>query len=506
MSLAPEKRVEMTISFENSPTVYDFYEDDAFITAIMGPVGSGKSYGCATKLMRLALAQKPSPVDNIRYTRWAVVRNTYGELKTTTLKTWTEIFPEHQWGRINHTPPITHHIRMPGRTVGGQKIAGVDCEVMFLALDQPKDVRKLLGLYITGFWVNEVREVAYTVVTHLIRRTGRYPPTRDGGPTWRGGMLDTNPMDEDHWYHTAAEKESRRGKYAWNFYKQPAAIIELKKEEEGAIFAKGKWWKFNPEAENIGNLPDGYYEQQLSSSKLDEIRCYIAGQYVYVQEGKPVWPEYDDDAMVGTPEYVKGIPMQIGLDFGLTPAAVLGQKDPRSNQWRILAELPMFDMGLERFGLALNSLIQLRFQGAELLAWGDPAGKERDPIYEVTCFDYLTRNCHINARPTATNDPKTRREAGAAPMERRNGLVIHSECKFLRKALGGGYHFKRVQVSGKEFYRNVANKNHFSHIGDAFGYLMLGGGEYRRLVQNATQTQNFPAVAKANHDFDVWSV
>lgn len=500
MSLAPEKKVDFVISFAESESVHDFYQDNAFVTGIMGPVGSGKSYGCAAKLMRLALAQKPSPVDNVMYTRWAVVRNTYGELKTTTMKTWTELFPEHQWGRINHTPPITHHIRMPGRG----KIPGLDCEVMFLALDQPKDVRKLLSLNITGFWANEARELAFTVITHLIRRVGRYPPMRDGGPSWRGGFMDTNPMDEDHWWHTMAEKERPRGKYRWNFYKQPPAVFEVGKEEPGALYAKGRWWKFNDEAENIGNLPDGYYEQQISSSNLDEIRCYIAGQYVYVQEGRPVWPEYDDDAMVGTPEYVKGIPLQIGFDWGLTPAAALGQKHPTTSQWRILSELPMFDMGLERFGLALNSHVQLKYPGAELLGWGDPSGQSRDPIYEVTAFDYMSRNCHINVRPTATNDPKTRREAGAAPMGRRNGLVVHQDCKILRRALGGGYHYKRVQVAGKEFYRDVANKNQFSHIAEAYGYLMLGGGEYRSLVQNAATSSLFANIAQADLEFDVW--
>jgi hypothetical protein len=463
---------------------------------------SGKSFGCAAKIMRLALAQKASPADNIRYTRWCVVRNTFGMLKTTTMKTWTELFPEHQWGRINHTPPMTHHIRMPARG----KIAGVDCEVLFLALDQPKDVRKLLSLNITGFWANEARELPFSVITHLIRRVGRYPAMRDGGPTWRGGFMDTNPMDEDHWWHRMAEKERPKGKYAWNFYKQPPAVYEIEKEEPGAVFAKGRWWKFNDEAENLGNLPEGYYEQQISSSNLDEIRCYIAGQYVYVQEGKPVWPEYDDDQMSGSPEYVKGIAIQVGLDFGLTPAAVIGQKDPRTNQWRILAELPMFDMGLERFGLALNSLLQLKFPGAEVVAWGDPAGQARDAIYEVTAFDYLRTNCGIMARPTATNDPKTRREAGAAPMERRNGLVVHHECRFLRRALAGGYHFKRVQVSGKEYYRDVANKNQFSHVGDAFGYLMLGGGEYKALVRNVSPSgSKFKPVSKVQ-DFDVWTV
>ena len=36
-------------------------------------------------------------------------------------------------------PPLTHHIKLPSR----DGAPGIDCEVIFLALDQPKDVRKL---------------------------------------------------------------------------------------------------------------------------------------------------------------------------------------------------------------------------------------------------------------------------------------------------------------------------------------------------------------------------
>ena len=43
------------------------------------------------------------------------------------------------------------------------------------------------------------------------------------------------------------------------------------------------------------------------------------------------------------------VPIQVGVDFGLTPAAIFGQK-LSNGQWVILHELVTFDMGLERFG------------------------------------------------------------------------------------------------------------------------------------------------------------
>jgi hypothetical protein len=204
----------LNLDFRTSPMVYNFLQSDAFVRGLMGPVGSGKSYACAAEVMLRAVRQKPSPVDGIRYTRFAIVRNSYPMLKTTTIKTWQDLFPENTFGAMLWTPPITHHIRLPSRG----DAAGIDCEVIFIALDQPKDVRKLLSLELTGAWVNEARELPKAIVDGLTHRVGRYPTKRDGGATWHGIWLDTNPMDDDHWYHRMAEKEKMTGAYAWKFF------------------------------------------------------------------------------------------------------------------------------------------------------------------------------------------------------------------------------------------------------------------------------------------------
>ena len=166
-----EPTASLNLDFSKSRTVWDFLRDDSFVRGIMGPVGSGKSYACAAEIMLRAVKQKPSPRDGIRRSRFAVVRNSYPMLRTTTLKTWMEIFPEHIWGRAHWSPPITHHIKLPSR----DNAAGVDCEVIFLALDQPKDVRKLLSLELTGAWINEARELPKAIIDGLTHRVGRFP-------------------------------------------------------------------------------------------------------------------------------------------------------------------------------------------------------------------------------------------------------------------------------------------------------------------------------------------
>jgi len=502
-SVQSEALESLSLDFSSAPTTWKFLNDDSFFRGLMGPVGSGKSYACAAEVMLRAIKQPPSSLDNIRYTRFVVVRNSYPELRSTTLKTWAELFPENQWGDMRWSPPLTHHIRLPAR----DGVPGLDCEVIFLALDQPKDVRKLLSLELTGAWVNEARELPLAVIQGLTHRVGRFPSKKFGGPKWRGIWADTNSMDRDHWWARLAEDEPVRGKYKWTFFKQPSGMVESHADDADSAFGAGRYWIPNEAAENVGNLPIGYYEQQLGGKELEWIQCYIGAQYVFVSDGKAVWPEYSDVQM--TTEGIEidhSLPIVIGLDFGLTPAAVFGQRNQHGT-WNILYELVTNDMGLERFGQMLLYELNTRFEKLEPEIWGDPAGGKRDEIFEVTCFDHL-RSLGLRAQPTVSNDFQVRREAAAAPMTRlvdgKPALQIDANCVQLRKALGGGYHFKRVaMIAGQERFKDVPVKDMHSHIGDAFGYLCLGGGEHRRLTRGSRPMRgDGPIVAPL--DFNVF--
>ena len=500
----------LKLDFSSAPTIARFFKSDAFVRGLMGPVGSGKSYACCAEIFRRAVQQRPSPRDGVKYSRWAIVRNTHPMLRTTTLKTWLELLPEHVWGPVKYSPPITHHITLPPR----DGAAGIDMEVLFLALDDPKDVRKLLSLELTGAWVNEARELPKAVVDGLTHRVGRYPTKADGGPSWRGVIMDSNPMDDDHWYYRLAEKDRPTGRFAWDFFRQPGGVLEVPLEElpeempeaQGYIHQAGRWWQTNPKAENLRNLPTGYYDQLLGGKNLDWIQCYAKGEYTFVQEGRPVWPEFNDQMMAADLEPEPNVPVHIGLDFGLTPAAVFAQKLP-DGRWHVLHELVSFDMGLERFCSMLKSDIEARFPRMEMLVWGDPAGSQRDQIFETTAFDHLKTH-GILARPTATNEFRTRREALAIPMGRlidgKPGFMIDRRCLKLRKSLGGGYHFKRLAIgAGQERFRDVPDKNEHSHVGDAAGYCLLGS-EHKMMTKRPTPTGGRPTQAKVL-DFDVFA-
>ena len=499
----------LKLDFSSAPTVGRFFNNDSFVRGLMGPVGSGKSYACCAEIFRRAVQQRPSPRDGIKYSRFAIVRNTHPMLRTTTLKTWLELLPEDVWGPVKYAPPITHHIKLPPR----DGAAGIDMEVIFLALDDPKDQRKVLSLELTGAWVNEARELPRAIIDALTHRVGRFPSKADGGPSWRGVIMDSNPCDDDHWWYLLAEKETPTGRFKWEFFRQPGGILEVPLEElpedmpeaQGYTHQAGKWWQTNPHAENLKNLPTGYYDQLLGGKNLDWIRCYAKGEYTFVQEGRPVWPEYDDAMMADDLEPLENLPVHVGLDFGLTPAAVFAQRLP-NGRWNVLHELVSFDMGLERFCSMLKSELETFFPRYQVLIWGDPAGQQRDQIFETTAFDHLKTHGML-ARPTATNEFRTRREALAIPMGRliegKPGFMIDRKCMRLRKSLGGGYHFKRVAIgAGQERFKDSPHKNEHSHVGDAAGYCLLGS-EHKIMTKRAQPMGGKPVQAKVL-DFDVF--
>jgi hypothetical protein len=407
------------------------------------------------ELISRACEQQPNS-QRIRRTRWAVLRNTYPELKSTTIKTAQEWSPmmEMRWDA-----PIQGKMDfwLEDKT-------RVQCEVYFLALDRPDDMGKLKGLEITGAWLNEAVEMPKQAFDMAVQRTGRFPPKRDGGPTWRGVILDTNPPDSDHWWFKVFEEQQNEG---WEIFKQPGGLIE----------EKGQYLP-NPIAENIANLDGGYeyYLRQVAGKTKEWIKVFLMGQYGTVIDGKPVYPEYNDDLHCREIQPIRDRPLIIGLDYGLTPAAVICQLSPRG-QLLVLDELCAEDMGISQFARdVLKPHLQTTWNGYGFSAVGDPAGGRRAESDEKTCFMELAEQ-GIAASPAISNDFLKRRESVAKYLTRltdgKPTLLVHPRCTRVRKGFMGGYCFKRLQVAGDK-YRDVADKSSlYSHPHDALQYACL---------------------------------
>lgn len=244
----------MEIAYRPPPTMRRFMRSNAFVRATVGPIGSGKSSGCVMEMPRRAYQQRPGP-DGVRRTRWAVIRNTRPQLQDTTRKTFEQWIPPElgEW----HEQEFTFTIDKP--LDDGTRL---HTEFLFRALDRPQDVRKVLSLELTGAYVNEAREIPKEVIDGLQGRVGRYPSRAQGGATWFGIWMDTNPWHTGHWGY---ELFSRVRPEGFELFEQPSGLA--------------------PDAENLENLPPGYYERLKAGKDAEWIAEYLEGRYPRADKG-----------------------------------------------------------------------------------------------------------------------------------------------------------------------------------------------------------------------------
>lgn len=234
--------------FNAPPTVGRFLGSNKRVRAIVGPIGSGKSSGCNVEIPKRARCQKAW--QGKRFTRFAVVRNTYRELEDTTRKTFAQWMPE-GWGEWREKD-FSFQI----------ETQDVVSEVLFRALDKPKDVKKLLSLELTGCYFNELREIAQAVFNGMRGRVGRYPKMDEGGPTWYGVWGDSNPWATTSWQYS---------------------IFNEKRPESFALFEQPDG--LGPGAENLENLVPGYYTELQEGMDQEWVDEYIRAKYPRADRG-----------------------------------------------------------------------------------------------------------------------------------------------------------------------------------------------------------------------------
>jgi hypothetical protein len=78
------------LSFTAGTKLAEFVTSSNDFDVIEGPLGSGKTVALCLRVMRHAQEQVKSPIDGLRNTRFALVRNTYPDLKRTTIRTWLD--------------------------------------------------------------------------------------------------------------------------------------------------------------------------------------------------------------------------------------------------------------------------------------------------------------------------------------------------------------------------------------------------------------------------------
>ena len=472
------------------PTVSAYMQSDARYRWILGPFGSGKSVGSQFEVPRRAEMQRASILDSRKKTRIAIIRNTMPQLRDTTMKTWFSWFPNGSLGEY-HGITKTYHIKKDN----------IDCEVIFRALDDEKDVSNLLSIELTGAYFNEFRDIRREIVEAVDGRLGRYPRMVDGGPTWIGMWGDSNMPEEGSYWHNMLEgidpddgKTPRVNGYVK--FVQPPGMIRVGPQE----------YVENPHAENLPNLPAGYYRSLIANKTEDYIRTYVMCEYGRSKGGKPIHPDFNREMHVSKTPLVPNPAnlLVISADFGLTPAVVLKQQDAlgRVLTYDCIAE---FDMGLERMiEERLLPLLRNKYHACEdRFVTGDPSGERRADGDETSCVDIFQRYRH--------------KGLGKVKMAWSNSLIHrHGETDyFLTRLVGRGMAAYQVDpgaleliaaLNGKFMWKKhkdgrpstEVEKNDASHVGEAnnYGdmYFERGGRRKAELKERATM----PAQTQAN--------
>jgi hypothetical protein len=294
--------------------------------------------------------------------------------------------------------------------------------------------------------------------------------------------MDTNGPDEDSMFYKIFEEMKPEG---YKLFRQPSGR--------------------SPEAENVHNLVENYYRRLVQGKTADWVNVYVDGNYGFVTDGKPIYPEYNDRIHCSETivPYIENEPIYLGMDFGLTPACVFVQR--HAGTYYCIDEVVTESMGAVAFIKEVARRLRSEYSSSPVSGWGDPAGDQRSPIREnETVFKIINQaGVPVVASPDASNDPVLRREAvskllGALGFAGVPRLIISPKCKFLRKGMRGGFCYKRLQVAGVERYRDTPDKSIYSHVCEALEYLMVGLGEgYNLIESSAGASQSTPKVRGA---------
>jgi hypothetical protein len=443
--------------------------DDSFGRLIAGPVGSGKTTACIIELFRRACEQAPAP-DGVRYTRFAIVRNTLKQLKDT----------------LAWFPGIAE-FKVSDSTIYFD-VGDVRSEWLLIPLETPEDQRRLLSLQITGALVNEAIEFDLELISPLAGRCGRFPGATMGGASWFGIIADTNmPSEGSDWHQFMVSPP-----VDWRIFTQPGGMESTAENLD--------WLTQTPESlklpvGDLDRLAQGrkYYERFIRSNSESWCRRYVHALFGDDPSGMAVFRETFKSAVHVEDELtpIPGTTLIIGQDFGRDPWSVITQLDAKG-RLLVLEEVAAEDIGLfQHLTQVLRPrLLQERYLGKPIAIVGDPSGRAKSSMYEETSFDVIKKVGYFGF-PAPTNDLDPRISAVEAFLLRlvtgRPGFLIDRQrCPVLVRALNGGYRYAFTRGGMR---KPVPDKNEYSHVADALQYAALAchGGMVQGYISHKLQ-------------------
>lgn len=431
------------INYTPTPTIKEFIKwyipEELFYEYIVGPIGSSKTTGLFFKLIYMAQLQKPD-INGMRRTKAVIVRNTLPQLKDTTIASWNRWFQEGIAGnwKLTENKFIL-------------RFNDVECEVLFRPLDTPEDVARVLSLEVTFAIIDEFVNIPRDIIEALSGRLGRYPANCTNLGMWGA----SNPDTEDNWWYDYLHKNLPNNA---RYFTQPSGA--------------------SPDAENLINLPKGYYDNICKGKTTAWIRQFIHAEWGFSAAGTPVVNTFRNDLHIAQAplKYNPELKLVIGVDPGLAGSALIFGQEDLHGRLLVLGELVQANYGAKRLiQERLKPYLRQYFpdiKSDQIIIAPDPAAANRAQTDERAVIDdfrkYFTVSYETNNRTAKRLDAiehYTARLTDIGP-----ALLIDAEkCPILTRALKGGWRYVFDQKKGMT--KPEPEKNAYSHPGDAFGYL-----------------------------------
>lgn len=451
-------------------TFEDFHNDKSKFRLLMGGFGSAKTTTCCAEVV-LQMHKMPPMRDGVRRALGIIVRNTMGELESTTMKSWSEWFGNERLGiklgeeRIRRKPNLIYNY-----TYWDDK-GKCELELFCIGLDSEKAKAKLESVQATFGFVNEAQHIPRGVIVHLIGRVGRYPKKEDmTAPYFAYVIADTNPPPITHWMHKDFDsKDKIEGN---RIFHQP----------HGLIRSRDGLWINNPKCDNVKHLPDNYYFDMARAEGFSEqyIKTICNGEYGFSKEGKPVYSEYNDDIhSAEVVDIIDELPVVIAVDGGSTPAALVTQCTDEG-QMRCFKEFTTHFSSARTLkeNHVLPWVIKNLKEDQEILIVCDPSMSKANEnieisameIWEDTRWEVVTAKSNlIDPRVEAQKDFLNKMVEGQPKF-----LLSRNGCPVLREAMISKYCYTEVQGKNEGTFRDIPDKTHpHSDIADCGQYTAM---------------------------------
>lgn len=415
-----------------------------------GPAGCAKTSTGIAKILLRCLLEPGS--------KHLIARHDYNDLTDTTMLRAQEMVDRLPPGTLldrDKSPPAKWYISpIPWRRRDG-KFDDRPSQITFMGL------KEAIGSYeFNSAFLDEADEIPVTnarLVNTRMRNKGAWYnelpllPNGEADTTGYYSMLCAfNPPDTSHWLYTAATGLDQQGR-----------------KVDGAPWAA--LFEPNP-AENVRNLPTGYYDILTKQLPEDMRKRLVDGEWGSTFPGQPVYRQFRKTLHVTDGlEYEPSGTLFRFWDFGYRHPCVIWVQVDWEGRMFILRELMGTDIEVTAFARLVKSQTGRHFPGADRITdIGDIAVKQRKDTGSALGVLWKEGIQLQFQHQGIDRGMRLLRKQFELLLDGKPAIQIERKtCPILIAALSGGYHFKE---NGTEPFKD----GYYDHLPDALRYGVVG--------------------------------